>query len=156
MNYRPISLLSIFGKIFEKLLFDSLFCHLCDNSTVNQQLVITHKIYLFFGAGPRRETRAVFLDLSKAFKGVLHDGLLYKLECNSIFENFMILIRNFLRDRKQRVMLNGQCSQWASISSGVPQGSILGPLFSLVYINDFFDNADSYVKAFADDTSLIS
>ena len=68
----------------------------------------------------------------------------------------MILIRNFLRDRKQGVLLNGKCSQWASISAGVPQGSVLGPLFFLVYINDLVENVDSDVKMFADDTSLFS
>ena len=169
-NYRPISLLPIFGKIFEKLLFDTLYCHLCDNnlltqnqsgfrpgdSTINQLLAITHKIYLSFEASPSRETRAVFLDLSKAFDRVWHDGLLYKLECNGISGNVMILIRNFLSDRKQRVLLNGKSSQWASISAGVPQGSVLGPLFFLVYINDLVENVDSDVKMFADDTSLFS
>ena len=68
----------------------------------------------------------------------------------------MILIRNFLSDRKQRVLLNGKSSQWASISAGVPQGSVLGPLFFLVYINDLVENVDSDVKMFADDTSLFS
>ena len=68
----------------------------------------------------------------------------------------MILIRNFLRDRKQCVLLNGKSSQWACISAGVPQGSVLGPLFFLVYINDLVENVDSDVKMLADDTSLFS
>ena len=128
------SLLPIFGKIFEKLLFDTLYCHLCDNnlltqnqsgfrpgdSTINQLLAITNKIYSNFEASPSRETRAVFLDLSKAFDRVRHDGLLFKLESNGISGNFMILVRNF--DRKERVLLNGKSSQWESISAGVPQG----------------------------------
>ena len=68
----------------------------------------------------------------------------------------MILIQNFLSDRKQGVLLNGKSSQWASISAGVPQGSVLCPLFFLVYINDLVENVDSDVKMFADDTSLFS
>ena len=96
------------------------------------------------------------MDLSKAFDRLWHDGLRYKLECNGISGNVMILIRNFLRDRKQRVLVNGKCSQWASISAGVPQGSMLGPLFFLVYIKDLVDNVDSDVKMFANDTSLFS
>ena len=92
-NYRLISLLPIFGKIFEKLIFDAIYLHLCENdlltvnqsgfrpgdSTVNQLLLITHKIYSAFEENPSRETRTVFLDLSKAFDRVWHDGLMYKI-----------------------------------------------------------------------------
>ena len=82
--------------------------------------------------------------------------MLYKLECDGIPGNVIILIRNFLRERKQRALLNGKISQWANVSAGAPQGSVLGPLFFLVYINDLVDNVDSDVKMFADDTSLFS
>ena len=68
----------------------------------------------------------------------------------------MILIRNFLTDRQQRVVLNGKCSRWASVSAGAPQGSVLGPLFFLVYINDIVDNVRCDIKLFADDTSIFS
>ena len=169
-NYRPISLLPIFGKIFEKLIFDAIYLHLCENgllnvnqsgfrpgdSTVNQLLLITHKIYSAFEENPSRETRAVFLDLSKAFDRVWHDGLMYKMECCGISGDLLTLIQSFLSDRKQRVVLNGKSSQWSTISAGVPQGSVLGPLFFLVYINDLVDNVNSDVKMFADDTSLFS
>ena len=169
-NYRPISLLPIFGKIFEKLIFDSVYRHLCDNniltphqsgfrpgdSTVNQLLSITHKIYTAFEAIPTKETRAVFLDLSKAFDRVWHEGLLYKLECCGISGNLLSLISNFLTNREQRVVLNGKNSEWRRISAGVPQGSVLGPLFFLVYINDLVENINSDIKLFADDTSLFS
>ena len=68
----------------------------------------------------------------------------------------MILIRNFLTDRQQRVVLNGKCSRWATVSAGAPQGSVLGPLFFLVYINDIVDNVRCDIKLFADDTSIFS
>ena len=81
------------------------------------------------------ETRAVFLDLSKAFDRVRHDGLLYKLECYGISRNLLNLLRSFLLNRMQKVVSNGKCSHWELINSGVPQGSIVDPLFFLVYIN---------------------
>ena len=169
-NYRPISLLPIFGKIFEKIIFDAIYSHLCENSlltphqsgfrpgdsTINQLLCITHKIYSAFEDTPSKETRAIFLDLSKAFDRVWHKGLLYKLECNGISGDLLNLIQNFLTDRKQRVVLNGRSSEWATISAGVPQGSVLGPLFFLIYINDLVGNVKCDAKMFADDTSLYS
>ena len=98
----------------------------------------------------------MFLDLSKAFDRVWHDGLMYKMECCGISGDLLALIQSFLSDRKQRVVLNGKSSQWSTISAGVPQGSVLGPLLFLVYINDLVDNVNSDVKMFADDTSLFS
>ena len=130
------------------------FCP-CD-STINQLLSISHKIYTGFKERPSRETRAVFLDFSKAFDKVWHEGLLYKFECNGISRNLLKLIRNFLSNRKQRVLLNGKNSEWAEISAGVPQGSVLGPLFFLVYINDLVGNVRCDIKLFADDTWLFS
>ena len=144
-NYRPISLLPIFGKIFEKIIFETIYCHLCDNdllsvhqsgfrpgdSTINQLLAITHRIYSGFEEIPSKESRAVFLDLSKAFDRVWHEGLLYKLECSGVSGNLLHLISNFLSNREQRVLLNGKSSEWKRISAGVPQGSVLGPLFFL-------------------------
>ena len=96
------------------------------------------------------------MDLSKAFDRVWHSGLLYKLECNGICGNLLGIIQDFLHERKQRVVLNGQSSNWSAVSAGVPQGSGLGPLFFLVYINDLPKNLSCGVKLFADDTSLFS
>ena len=169
-NYRPISLLPIFGKVFEKLIYDSIYRYLYENdiltphqsgfrpgdSKVNQVLAITHKIYSAFEATPTKETRAVFLDLSKAFDRVWHDGLLYKLECCGISGGLLSLITSFLTNREQRVVLNGKSSVWKKISAEVPQGSVLSPLFFVVYINDLPNNITSDIKLFADDTSLFS
>ena len=98
----------------------------------------------------------VFLDISKAFDKVWHEGLLYKLKQNVISGNLLETLTDFLKDRKQRVVLNGQNSSWANVEAGVPQGSILGPLLFLIYINDLPDNLSTNVKLFADDTSLFS
>ena len=144
-------------------MFDDIYSHLCENelltpnqsgfrpgdSQINQLLSITHKIYSAFEEVPSKETRSVFLDLSKAFDRVWHEGLLYKLECNGITGNLLALIQDYLANRKQRVVLNGKSSEWA-------QGSVLGPLFFLVYINDLIDNVNCDIKMFADNTSLFS
>ena len=116
---------------------------------------ITHKIYSPFEEIPSKETRAVFLDLSKAFYRGLHGELLYKLKCSGVSGDLLILFRNFLTYR-QRVVLNGKCSPWATVSAGVPQGSISGPLFFLVYINDIVDNIHCDIRLFTDDTSIFS
>ena len=100
--------------------------------------------------------RANFLDISKAFDKVWHEGLLFKLECIGISGNLLSLLKSFLSNRFQRVVLNGQCSSWSSVLAGVPQGSILGPLLFLIYTNDLPENLQSTVKLFADDTSLFS
>ena len=94
--------------------------------------------------------------MSKAFDKVWHEGLLHKLKQNGIDGNLLALFRCYLSDRKQRVVLNGHASDWAPILSGVPQGSVLGPLLFLVYINDLECGIKSQIKFFADDTSLYS
>ena len=92
---------------------------------------------------------------SKAFDKVWHDGLMYKLKRLGICGKYFRLIHSFLNDRHQRVVLNGQYSNWSKIKAGVPQGSILGPLFFLVYINDLPEGLTTNAKLFADDTSLL-
>ena len=153
-------------KIFEKIIFNSLYAHLTTNnllsenqsgfrpgdSTVNQLLAITTEIYKAFET--LNETRAVFLDISKAFDKVWHEGLLFKLKQNGINGKLLLMLSDFLANRKQRVVLNGVESPWESIQSGVPQGSVLGPLFFLIYINDLTNNISSNIRLFADDSPL--
>ena len=102
------------------------------------------------------EVRGVFSDISKASDKVWPKGMILKLNQYGISENLLRLIKCFLKNRKQRVALNGQTSSWTNVLAGVPQGSILGPLFFLIYINDLSDDLSSNPKLFADDTSLFS
>ena len=167
-NYRPVSLLPICSKMFERILYNHIFKYLskedliCHNqsgfkpgdSCVYQLLSISHEIRKSFDNN--LEVRGIFLDISKAFDRVWHDGLLYKLKQNGIKGNLMKLLSSFLNNRKQRVLLNGRFSSWRNISAGVPQGSILGPLLFLVYINDLCDGLESSPRLFADDISLFS
>ena len=169
-NYRPVSLLPICGKILERLIFNSLYKYVeenkllsvhqsgfrCNDSFVNQLLSIVHNIYKAFDAYPTLETRGVFLDMSKVFDKVWQEGLIFKLKSVGVSDSLLSLIESFLSNRVQRVLLNGQTSEWLSVKAGLPQGSILGPLFFLIYINDLSDDIVSTVKLFADDTSLFS
>ena len=100
--------------------------------------------------------RGVFLDISKAFDKAWHKGIIFKLKQNGIFGKLLSVLSDFLKDRKQRVTLNRQVSSWTGVNTGVPQGSILGPLLFLVYINDLADDLSSNAKLFPDDASLFS
>ena len=169
-NYRPVSLLPVFSKLFEKCIYDVLYNYFATNnlfsscqsgfregdSCVSQLLSITHDIFTGFDANPPLDTRGVFLDISKAFDRVWHEGLIYKLKSYGVTGPLLSLLRDFLSGRYQRVVLNGKTSEWKQIKAGVPQGSILGPLFFLIYINDLPNNLESKPKIFADDTSLFS
>ena len=121
-NYRPVSLLPICGKILERFMFNEMLNLFIENissnqsgfktddSCINQPLSITHEIYESFDVG--LEVRSVFLDISKAFDKVWHDGIIYKLTQNGLLGNLLNLPEGFLKERKQRVVLNGQVSTW--------------------------------------------
>ena len=94
--------------------------------------------------------------MSKAFDKVWHDGIIFKLTQNGISGNLLKLLRDFLSERRQHVVLNGQASTWTNVTAGVPQGSILGPLLFLIDINDLSEGLSTNAKLFADDTSLFS
>ena len=169
-NYRPISLLPICGKIFEKIVFNCLYSYLNDNSlltrnqsgfrpgdsTTNQFLYLVNEIHQSFENPKSLEVRAVFLDISKAFDKVWHDGLIFKLEQNGVCGNLLKFFQNYLTNRKQRVVLNGSFSDYSTVVSGVPQGSVLGPLLFLIYINNLERDINSNIKFFVDDTMLFS
>lgn len=167
VNYRPISLLPSLSKIAERVVFTRLYRFLVDigffyslqsgfrpgHSTINQLVYLVHKIHQALEDG--KEVRVVFLDVSKAFDRVWHTGLLFKLEKLGVQDPLLSWIKNYLCERKQRVVIEGQCSEWKLINSGVPQGSVLGPLLFLVYINDITEGLESTPLLFADDTALL-
>ena len=121
-----------------------------------QLIAITSEIFEAFDCNPSLEVRSVFLDISKAFDKVWHEGMLYKLKSMGISGELYYLLENYLSNRFQRVLLNGQASSWRPVLAGVPQGSILGPLFFLIYINNLPNELKSNAKLFADDTSLFT
>ena len=97
----------------------------------------------------------IFLDLSKAFDKVPHQRLLYKIRNIGITGDLLKWIESFLTNRRQRVRINNTFSDWCNVKSGVPQGSVLGPILFIMYINDLPDVIKSSCKIFADDTKLI-
>ena len=119
------------------------------DSTINQLLSITQTIFKAFDCNPTLDVRSVYLDISKAFDRVWHVGLIYKLKRCGVSGQFMSLVQSFLKDRKKRTVLNGQCSNWGDVLAGVPQGSILELLFFLVYINDLTADLKCHVKLFS-------
>ena len=165
-NYRPISLLSCLGKVFERCIFKYLFNYLRDNklvsihqsgfipgdSTVNQLVSIHHEVCM--SLENHNDIQLIFFDISKVLDKVWHTGLLHKLRCICIKGSLYHLFCDYLHNRKQRVVLNGKSSTWQTIKAGVPQGSVLGPILFLICINDIGINLSSKASLFADDTSL--
>ena len=135
-NYRPVSLLPIFSNIYKGLIYNALFNYFKDNklftssqsgflpgdSCLAQLLSIIHEIQTAFDNNPADDVRSLFLDISKAFDKVCHIGLLFKLKAYGVDGELLSLLENYLENRTQRVVLNGQNTEWREINSGVPQG----------------------------------
>ena len=123
-------------------------------STVDLLTVVSDRIARTFNRS--EATRAVALDISKAFDKVWLAGLLHKLESYGILGQIFGLISSFLSNRRLRVVLHGKSPQEYSVKAEVPQGSILGPTVFLLYINDLPDNVICHIGIYADDTTLYS
>lgn len=167
-NYRPISLISNIAKVMEKIVHKRLYSFLIKNKIISEKQFgflknkgttdalnnICNIIYNKLDTS--KPIIAVFLDLAKAFDTVQHSILLLKLERYGIRGNTLKLINSYLSNRKQCVKMKDSCSAFEEINIGVPQGTILGPLFFLVYINDLLIDYDlGEIIAYADDTVLI-
>ena len=165
-NYRPISLLSCVGKIMEKCIQKHVFSFLTENNiiTLSQSGFIpgdstTYQLLSIYddfckSLDQRYTTQALFFDISKAFDRVWHRGLIHKLNMIGIRGNLLNWFEDYLKDRQQATVIKGKISSYKTVFSGVPQGSVLGPLLFLVYINDIVKDIESQVKLFADDTSM--
>ena len=166
-NYRPVSLLSILGKIMERIVFKHLFNHFRQNFLISvwqsgflpQSSTVTQLIEMYncfcSAVTNHKEVRVVFLDISKAFDRVWHRGLIYKLKSWGVSGRLLTWLENYLLGRYQRVVINNKTSIWRRILAGVPQGSILGPLLFLVFINDItYVIRHCKIRLFADDSCL--
>ena len=166
LNYRPISTTSVCAKTFERILCEDLTFYLESNSilssnqfgfranrsTMDQLLLVYDNVSRLMDAGAVVDL--ILFDFSKAFDVVIHDLLLAKLKCLGIGGNLLQSIQSFLTNRTMSVGIQGQVSQARPVLSGVPQGSVLGPLLFLVYINSIASGLSCNYKIFADDLKI--
>ena len=165
-NYRPITHLCQPGKSMERCIHKELFNYIHEHNLLtplqssfipgdSTTFQLLHTYHMFCEAvDSAKEVRVVFCDISKAFDRVWHRGLIHKLRDMGCSESLLKWFKSYLSNRRQRVVLNGLASGWTFSMAGVPQGSILGPLLFLVYINDIVNELQAHVRLFADDTSL--
>ena len=172
LNYRPISLTSVICRILEKIIHKKIYEHLFrhsllsneqhgflkNRSTLSQQLILLNKLTTYHDKSIN--TDMIYLDFSKAFDSVSHKKILHVLRHFKINESLINWMREYLTGRTQRTVIDGEYSARCEIKSGVPQGSVLGPLLFVLYIDNLIKSIKSKcsstsVFAFADDVKLL-
>ena len=162
-NYRPVSLTSVTCKMLEHIIASNIRQHLDDHNILSpaqhgfrkkhscETQLLTTIEDLARGLDQREQIDCLVSDFSKAFDCVAHQRLLYKMDWYGIRGETNIWIRNWLTSRTQTVVVDGERSEEAEVISGVPQGTVLGPLLFILYINDIGENTSSTIRLFADD-----
>lgn len=167
-SYRPISLLSSLGKIYERLLLIRLWSYVYElkllpdeqfgfrarHSCPQQVLRITEHVLSKFHHTWPADTGAIFLDVAKAFDKVWHNGLIYKLSKFGVPDRLVLILRDFLLNRSFRYRVEGTLSDPRPVRAGVPQGSVLSPLLFTLYTSDIPRTHQVEIALFADDTAL--
>ena len=162
-NYRPVSLTCIICKILESIIYDAIIEHLIKNNLLSKsqygfiskrsaslQLLTVLQLWCNI-LDENGIIHDINMDFRKAFDTVTHRRLIKKVESYGIKGDILLWLEAFLRERKQKVTVNGSSSEWCDVTSGVPQGSVIAALLFVIYINDLPENIKSHIYLFADD-----
>lgn len=165
-NYRPVSLTCVVCKVLESIIRDHVTKHVETNNLLSEcqhgftpgrscstQLLSCLEIWTEF-LDRDMCVDTIYLDFAKAFDSVPHERLLCKLKSYGINEKVIDWSRNFLQGRRQKVLVNGESSGWRDVVSGVPQGSVLGPTYFILYVNDMPEVVHNHIRLFADDAKI--